>query len=198
METRPLFRGSLRTPCTSTSRSVYHLRFDLIAKCPLKEDRNKNRYCESRDGHNPRCDSCPPFLGLHYCGNQCNKGAKTTYCSKVKYKNLGEAFASSDDIHIYQCEDSCKNSHECQDVGIHMLFNIPNLIGLLVNHLNFICINVFVSTQTPVVEFVGEATFVRVLNVTFNCFKNKWAIPSLVLKVIWSLLIFVTRKNTLV
>lgn len=138
METRPLFRGSLRTPCTSTSRSVYHLRFDLIAKCPLKEDRNKNRYCESRDGHNPRCDSCPPFLGLHYCGNQCNEGAKTTYCSKIKYKNLGEAFASSDDIHIYQCEDSCKNSHECQDVGIHMLFNIPNLIGLLVNHLNFI------------------------------------------------------------
>lgn len=129
METRPLFRGSLRTPYTSTSRSVYHLRFDLITKCPLKEDRNKNRYCESRDGHNPRCDSCPPFLGLHYCGNQCNEGAKTTYCSKVKYKNLGEAFASSDDIHIYQCEDSCKNSHECQDVGIHMLFNIPNLIG---------------------------------------------------------------------
>lgn len=108
METRPLFRRGLRTLCTSTSRSVYHLRFDLIAKCPLKEDRNKNCYCESSDGHNPRCDSCPQFLGLYYCGNQCNESTKTTYCSKVKYKNLGEAFASSDDIHIYQCEDSCK------------------------------------------------------------------------------------------
>ena len=123
---------------------ISNLRFDLIAKCPLKEDRSKNCYCESSDGHNPRCDSCPPFLGLHYCGNQCNEGTKATYCSKVKYKNLGEAFASSDDIHIYQCEDSCKNSHECQDVGIHMLFNIPNLIGLLVNHLNlhkYLCIH---------------------------------------------------------
>lgn len=123
METRPLFRRGLRTLCTSTSRSVYHLRFDLITKCPLKEDRNKNCYCESSDGHNPRCDSCPPFLGLHYCGNQCNEGTKTTYHSKVKYKNLGETFASSDDIHIYQCEDSCKIAMSARTLA-YMCFSI--------------------------------------------------------------------------
>lgn len=87
--------------------SVYHLRFDLIAKCPLKEDRNKNCYCESSDGHNPRCDSCPPFLGLYYCGNQCNEGTKTTYCSKVKYSSYkGEIGKKADNLIQRQFEAS--------------------------------------------------------------------------------------------